>query len=129
MIKSLRSGKYKLVETKRNTKILYLGNDSFVWIEPAYIGEILVASSNPHKTDCVLSMGNFHIYAVDDEPNISDHIHLELEVAPGAWQGYLLLTGLPDQHKKRARIIPTPEIITDKPRHKHRMEVSPSQVR
>ena len=112
MIKPLRSGTYKLVETKRNTKILYLDDDVYAWIEPAYLGEILVSSSNPHKTDCVLSMGHFHIYDVEDEPDISDNIHLELEVAPEVWQGYLLLTGLPTKQKKRSRIIPTVETIT-----------------
>lgn len=122
MIKTLRSGYYKLVETKRNTKILYLDDEAYAWIEPAYLGEILVSSSNLHKTDCVLSMGNFHLYQVDDEPAISDHVHLELETAPGAWQGYLLLTGLPDSRKKRARIIPTIEVITDQMHNKGNKE-------
>lgn len=112
MITKLRSGNYKLVETKRNTKILYLDTNVFAWVEPAYLGEILVSSSNPHKTDCVLSIGHFHIYKVVDEPELSDHIHLELETGPDAWQGYLLLTGLPDEHKKRSRIVPTIETIT-----------------
>lgn len=112
MIKPLRKGYYKLVETKRNNKILYLDDDVYAWIEPAYLGELLVSSSNPHKTDCVLSMGHFRMYDVVDEPDVSDHIHLELEVAPDVWQGYLLLTGLPSKQKKRSRIIPTVEIIT-----------------
>jgi hypothetical protein len=33
-------------------------------------------------------------------------------VGKGTWQGYLLPTGLPDDKKKRNRIIPTDEVIT-----------------
>lgn len=112
MINVLRSGLYKLIETKHNTKVLYLDNDVFAWVEPKNIGEILVTSHKIHRTDCVLSIGHFIIYDVKDEPSLADHIHLELEAGRDVWQGYLLLSGLPDVHKKRARIIPTLETIT-----------------
>jgi hypothetical protein len=42
-------------------------------------------------------------------------MHLELEVGEGYWQGYLLLSGLPNDDHKRARIIPTTETITTNP--------------
>jgi hypothetical protein len=117
MITLRKTGSYKLIETKQNTKILYLDNQTFAWIEPPTIGEILVSSHKVHKSDCVLSMGHYHIYDVMSEPYLSDQPHLELEVGPNAWQGYLLPTGLPDGTKKRARIIPTHEIITRNPRY------------
>lgn len=119
MISIYRSGAYRLIETKHNTKVLYLDNDIYAWIEPPDIGEILVTSHKVHKTDCVLCIGRYHIYDVDDEPGLSDQMHLELEVGDGFWQGYLLLSGLPDSVKKRGRIIPTQEIITrsTKPEH------------
>lgn len=120
MITLLRSGFYKLVETKSNTKILYLDNETFAWVEPRNIGEILVLSRRLHKTDCVLSMGHFNIYDVTDEPHLSDQQHLELETGKSTWQGYLLLSGLPDIHKPRGRIIPTHEVITGNPRFKYR---------
>ncbi len=119
MIRTIRSGFYKLVETKNNTKILYLDNDAFAWVEPKIIGEILVITHNIHKTDCILAIGHYHLHEVIDEPNLSDQVHLELEVGRGSWQGYLLLTGLPNDSKKRGRIIPTHEIITGNPRFKH----------
>lgn len=112
MITLQRSGHYKLIETKHNTKILYLGDEVYAWVEPVSIGEILIVSHSRHKTDCVLSNGEFRIYDVEDEPYLADHIHLELATGEGKWQGYLLLTGLPDGGKTRARIIPTPETIT-----------------
>lgn len=123
MITTLRSGFYKLIETKRNTKVLYLDNDVFAWIEPKHIGEILVASHKIHRTDCILSMGHYHIYEVTDEPALSDQIHLELEAGRNVWQGYLLLSGLPDEHKKRGRIIPTMEKITGSPRFEDRKDL------
>jgi hypothetical protein len=52
---------------------------------------------------------------VKDEPKLSDNQHIELEVGLDAWQGYLLLTGLPDDDKKRTRIVPTGELITGNP--------------
>lgn len=114
MIELNKAGTYKLIETKHHTKVLYLDNDTFAWVEPVNIGEILVTSHAIHKTDCVLSIGEYRIYHVDDEPNITDLLHLELEVGNMHWQGYLLLTGLPDDSKKRGRIVPTIEVITDK---------------
>lgn len=130
MIKLLRSGHYKLIETKRNTKILYLDNETYAWVEPATIGEILVISHNQHKTDCVLSDGDYHIYQVEDEPRLADHMHLELATGRDTWQGYLLLSGLPTDDKTRTRIIPTMELITGnvplqeiaKPTSRHRVK-------
>lgn len=117
-----QTGFYKLIETKSNTKVLYLGRQVYAWIEPKDIGEILVVSRRVHRTDCVLAMGRYNIYDVFDEPNLSDMQHLELEVGRNNWQGYLLLTGLPNKNKKRARIIPSHEIITGNPRFKDKEE-------
>jgi hypothetical protein len=123
MITTVRTGFYKLIETKHNTKILYLDNEVFAWVEPKNIGEILVASHKVHRTDCILSMGHFHVYDVKDEPSLSDQLHLELEAGRNVWQGYLLLSGLPDAHKKRGRIIPTIETITGNRRFEDRKDL------
>lgn len=123
MITLKRSGRYKLIETKKHTKVLYIDNDIYAWVEPVHIGEILVVSHKVHKTDCVLSIGEYCLYEVEDEPQLSDNPHLELEVGNGVWQGYLLLTGLPDAHKKRGRIIPTVEIINGNPRFAGRKDL------
>lgn len=120
MIKQLKYGFYKLIETKDHTKVLYLDNETYAWVEPPKIGEILVYSHKTHREDCSLAMGHYVFYEVTDEPYLSDNYHLELEFGQAAWQGYLLLTGLPDQHHKRGRIIPTAEIITGNPRFKDR---------
>ncbi len=115
MITFIKSGDYQLIETKKHTKVLSLDTDTYAWVEPPRIGEILVVSHTSHPTDCVLSIGKYHLLAVDDEPELADTLHLELEVGQNTWQGYLLLTGLPDDTKKRARIVPTREIITGNP--------------
>ena len=115
MITLLKSGEYLLIETKKNTKILYLDDDTYAWVEPPNIGEILVVSHQAHKTDCILATGKYHFLSVEDEPELTDVMHLELEVGHSLWQGYLLLTGLPTDTKKRARIVPTHETITGNP--------------
>jgi hypothetical protein len=125
MINLVRSGSYKLIETKKHTKVLHLDDDTFAWVEPVAIGEILVVARAVHTTDCVLSLGEYRLYVVDDEPDLVDITHLELEIGQGQWQGYLLLTGLPDKDKKRSRIIPCNEIITGNPKFASRYGKSP----
>ena len=113
MIKLVQEGQYELIETKEQTKILTLdGKRVFAWVEAMGIGEILVTSHNPHKVNHFLSVGNYRLYEVKDEPDLTDLLHLELHVGNGTWQGYLLTTGLPTDEKRRNRIIPTMEIIT-----------------
>lgn len=124
MITLTAAGQYKLIETKHQTKILYLDEQTYAWIEPMQIGEILVATSNTYQTGCVLSIGSFRLYDVDDEPDLSDQQHIELEVGQDYWQGYLLPTGLPSADKKRSRLIPTTEVITENPHHNDRISVT-----
>lgn len=120
MIRLMRSGTYRLIETKKNTKILYLDNDTYAWVEPPDIGEILVVSHTLHRSDDTLSMGHFTLYEVKEEPYLTDLYHLELEYGRKSWQGYLLPTGLPDTHKHKAKIIPSTQIITGNPRYEDR---------
>ena len=113
MITVVKTGSFTLVETKEQTKILTLDNkNTFAWVNVKNIGEILVASHKDHIADAVLSVGNYRLYSVKDEPLFSDQLHLELAVGTGVWQGYLLPTGLPKGKKLRNRIIPTKEVIT-----------------
>lgn len=112
MISLIRSGDYQLVETKADTKILRLDDDTYAWVKAEDIGEILVYSTKDHEFDTLLSSGEYRMYNVEGEPKIADLIHLELEAGIGNWQSYLLLTGLPSDDRKRTRIIPTKELIT-----------------
>lgn len=115
MIKLLQEGRYTLIESKNQIKILILNHSeikNFVWVNAGEIGEILVASHKPHKADHILANGNYRMYLVENDPNFVDLTHLELHAGNGTWQGYLLPTGLPTEDKKRNRIIPTEEIIT-----------------
>lgn len=117
MITKLREGNYRLIETKENNiKILYLDTQAFAWVRTSKIGQMLVVTHVPHTTDVDLAMGRYVMYDVDDEPYLTDTTHLELEYGRKAWQGYLLITGLPNDQKIRARIIPTTQIITSNPR-------------
>lgn len=113
MIRLLDKGTYHLIETKGQTKILMLDKKkTFAWINADDIGEILVSSHKSHKVDHVLAIGKYRLYDVKNEPDYTDLEHLELFVGEGLWQGYLLTSGLPNDEKKRNRIIPTNETIT-----------------
>ncbi len=113
MIKLLQSGNYHLIETQSHTKILNLnGKKTYAWVVAGGIGEILVASHKTHRIDHILSVGKYRLYEIRDEKKFRGVPHLELLVGQGLWQGYTLPTGLPNETKKRNRIIPTREIIT-----------------
>lgn len=113
MILLLEHGSYGLTETVGNAKMLNLSEIGvYAWIYATGIGEILVASGKKNPTGHILAMGKYRIYQVKDESKLTDTIHLELFVGEGIWQGYLLITGLPKGEHKRARIVPTKEIIT-----------------
>ncbi|HMS22985.1 MAG TPA: hypothetical protein PKA38_04470 [Candidatus Levybacteria bacterium] len=113
VIRLIKIGHYVLFETKTDTKILRMDETkSFAFIFAQEIGEILVSSKNTHKINCVLSRGNYRMYEVINEPNLTDLTHLELFVGEGHWQGYLLPNNMPGSKKKRTRIIPTKEVIT-----------------
>lgn len=113
MITLLKSGTYKLQQTKKShSKLLTLGGKDYIWTDFERVGEILVATAIKHSVECILAAGEYRIYAVQDEPYLVDNTHLELQIDGTLWQGYLLLTGLPNHRKTRARIIPTTERIT-----------------
>lgn len=114
MIKLVKHGDYRLIETKNLTKVLFLNRRSiYAWVNTQGIGEILVTSHKTPGADYVLAVGKFRLYKVDnEEPKITDAWHLELSVGDGLWQGYLLPTGFPNNKKKRSRIVPTSEVIT-----------------
>src|SRR4030066_608697 len=114
MIKLLKKGKYSLVETRSDTKILKLDRKTYVWIYTKTIGEILITTHRGHKTDQKLAKGEYRLYKVKDEPELVDQLHLELSIGEGDWQGYLLPTGFPKDEKMRSRIIPTNELIPNK---------------
>ncbi len=111
MILSVKNGNYRLYETKNNNKVLELDNEKYIWLLVPKIGEMLVITALSHQLKNVISAGNYRLYRVKDEPDLTDLLHLEFFVGNGSWQGYLLPTGLPLISKKRSRIIPTSEII------------------
>jgi len=129
MITLTKSGTYKLQQTKKShSKLLTISGKDYVWTNFENIGEILVATAIKHPTECMLAAGEFRIYAVQDEPYLNDNTHLELRVNGTLWQGYLLLTGLPNRRKTRARIIPTNERITGAYQHANKKELAAAHV-
>lgn len=126
MITILKIGKYKLVETKENTKLLYLDDKAYAWIMPKKVGEILVVTRREYQFDTVLSVGRYCLYGVKDEPKLTDLEHLELQVGEHEWQGYLLPTGIPSGEKTKSRIITTNQTITANPLYRGKLLVRPN---
>ncbi|HET6924519.1 MAG TPA: hypothetical protein VFH39_01665 [Candidatus Saccharimonadales bacterium] len=116
MAKLIRFGRYRLIETRHQNKILYLGRSVYAWVQPVEFGEMLVTTHKPHKTDCVLSIGLYRLYDNSDVHEVPTVQHLELEVGKDEWQGYILPGGLPRAGRPRARIVPTPQLVGARPR-------------
>lgn len=111
MITMIKKGLYRLIETYNNTKILLLDHEVYAWIYAKNIGGLLVLASIPKRFTDVISEGAYHLYDVFNEPELTDLEHLELQAGNEKWQGYLLLSGLPEEDHPKSRIIPTGELI------------------
>lgn len=111
MIKVLKKGTYKLIETRQQIKILYLDETPYVWLFIPKIGHVLEVTHKPHKAEHALAAGNYRLYDVKKDRRFSQHKHLELFIGEGQCQGYLLLTDLPTERKRRTRIVATDELI------------------
>ena len=109
MITPTSRGTFKLLETKRGQRVLYLNDEIYEFVTP---NRIRSSFRKYHKSDCVLSAGRFQIYFVSVENHITEHWHLELEVGANIWQGYLLPQGLPGEEFYVTRLLPTSEIIS-----------------
>jgi len=114
MIKTIAKGDYRLIISSDNSKILFLGDQAYHWANAKGIGELLTFSKHEHKIQYILAEGKYKIFKVKDEPKLVDLEHLELSLGKGNWQGYLLLTGLPNKDKIRSRIIASKELISKK---------------
>jgi len=112
MLKLLKAGNYRLVGTKDYKLILYLDEQGYYWNYAPRIGELLTFSKHPHAQRHILALGAYRLYDVKDEMELVDLNHLELSLEGHKWQGYLLLTGLPNAKKIRSRIEPTEEVIS-----------------
>jgi len=112
MINLLETGPYRLLSTREHGTMLFLGEQGYHWSWAKGIGELLTLSKRPHQPSHTLAEGRYRIYDVKDEPKVTDLHHLELSLGPRKWQGYLLLTGLPDTKRIRRRIVPPEEVIS-----------------
>lgn len=112
MIKLITKGNYRLVGTSNREIILYLNDQGYHWGYFPTIGNVLTFSKQSHTQSYMLTQGKYNLYKVDDESKLVDLDHLELSVGLRQWQGYLLLTGLPNARKIRSRIEPTNEVIS-----------------
>jgi hypothetical protein len=112
MIRRTENGIFELTETSHGTKILALSKELYVWIVAPGIGSLLIYTDYEQEASEILSKGQYNIYRVSDEPELSDQLHLELEFTPDEWQGYILPTGLPDEEDTRKRLIATQQTIS-----------------
>ncbi len=113
MIKLLDSGIYKLVGTKDNLKTLTLDDkDVFLWKSDGGNCNLEYIKFNTDQTCCLLSINNYRLYDVKDEPGLTTCLHLELCIGKRKWQAYLLKNGFPTKRNKEKPFLRKDEIIT-----------------
>lgn len=112
MVKLLKTGTYQILGTREYGIMIFLDEQGYHWSWARGIGELLTLSRREHRPNHTLAQGQYRIYNVKDDPDFTDLLHLELALGAHKWQGYLLLTGLPDKKRIRRRIVPTEEVIS-----------------
>ena len=121
MIKLVESNTYKLVGTKDNLKALILDDkDVFLWKSDGRNCSLEYIKFNLGQTCCLLSINNYRLYDVKDEPDLTTCLHLELYIGKRRWESYLLKEGLPTVRNKKKPMSSTRETIT-KIRKSHKL--------
>ena len=115
MIKLIDKGRYALVETYSHTKILRLGKSKYAWIDTSK-GELLVKTKRAYRGSLTLSARQYRLYEVENERDLPNALHLELNTGNGKWQAYILPSGLPNESKPRAPMLPRARSITVSPK-------------
>ena len=113
MIKLIESGKYELVETETNLKVLMFGSTkAFLWKNSGCSGKLEYIKFDPNQICCTLSVNNYRLYGVANDTTLNNGIHLELYAGKKIWQPYLLSKGLPTVKNKKKPISKIDEVIT-----------------
>lgn len=114
MIKLLEAGVYKLFETNNNENILWLDDNkkAYLWKNAKSTGDLQYTKFNEKDICCLLSFGNYRLYDVNKESELTCCLHISLHLGNSKWQGYLLPKNLPTSKKKTKPIKKTAELIT-----------------
>lgn len=113
MVKLLESGRYELVETETNLKVLMFGSTkAFLWKNSGCSGKLEYIKFDPNQICCTLAVNNYRLYDVVSESNLTDGVHLELFAGKKKWQPYLLSKGLPNVKNKKKPISKIDDVIT-----------------
>lgn len=118
MIRLIRWGEYRLAIIAEGSTIIAIDDDVYsVFPEQATL-EIYdkLASYIPAASALTLHQGNYRVFDVYDEPQLTETIHLELEDEDGYVKSYLLPRGWPNESLRRVRQIPTAQQITNSSR-------------
>ncbi len=120
MITLRHSGPYELAEAQHGTKLLYLDNTNYAWMDPLPTVSLLILTHYQQTPHTILKMGTYRLYTVINESGLVNTMHLELGGDNDAWNGYLLPENLPTVGHFSCRIVATNEVITHNPTYRER---------
>lgn len=117
MIRLIQWGEYRLAIIAEGNTIIAIDNHVYS-LFPDHATLEFYDNQLPSLVVSALTLhrGNYRVFDVYDEPQLTETIHLELEDEDGYVKSYLLPRGLPHQNMRRARQIPTVQQITNSSR-------------
>jgi hypothetical protein len=107
MITVLAAGEYILKDNGHDSRMLVLDDQSYSW----YDESLEFSHANSFSLN-ILTRGNYRIYQVEGERNLTPGVHLEMSTGGSHWQGYVLPEGLPNWFNYRRLMIPTSELVS-----------------
>jgi hypothetical protein len=112
MVRIIQTGTYRLYATGTKTNILDLDGRLYSWSKLGDAPDSLRITHRSSSVQQILATGSYRLYEVEDEPRFSPSQHLELNVGPKLWQGYLLAVGLPVHPNTQTPIAVTSQTIS-----------------
>lgn len=109
MIRLIQWGNYRLAMIAEGNAFISIDDDVYS-LYPDY--KTMESSEADMDAALTLHHGDYKLYDVYDEPQLTETIHLELEDEDGYIKSYLLPQGLPVNSKRRVRQLTTTQQIT-----------------
>jgi Protein of unknown function (DUF2795) len=103
-VKVQAQGRYELLETTHQHRILVLDHKQwFAWVQGQQ-GEILVHSDADHQKDHTIQQGQFYLIDFEQDPTFKDMPHLFLQ-KDDSYEEVMLPNGLPTEKDHQKKVI------------------------
>ena len=113
----LSDGIYELYKAAGNTTILEINGCPYIWVPTHEAGDLIWCGDVIHRPVRIIATGRYELWDVHGVHHPTPVQHLELQSGHDFWRGYLLPTGLPDDHARHSHFVPSDELLHGTPTH------------